>query len=46
MDYRNKHLANEVLKSQNDKITIIFGAKHFNGLMSELKAHNNNWRMK
>jgi hypothetical protein len=42
-DYRNKVLAQFVLNSKKDNITIVYGENHFEPLLIELKKTNPNW---
>ena len=36
INFRNKHVIEELLKDKNDKIVIVYGAKHFIGIKEEL----------
>lgn len=42
--YRNKKLAEAIMKEQHNKIAILYGARHETGMFEELKALDPNWR--
>lgn len=42
-DYRNKYLAEQIIKSNNDKILVIYGDAHFFGLYLELILLDNDY---
>lgn len=43
-DYREKHLANTIMKDSNNKIAVIYGASHEFGLLGQLKALDSTWK--
>jgi len=43
LDYRNAHLAMEIIDEKNKKIAVIYGALHENGLYKELKIRDSLW---
>ena len=44
-DYRNKYLAKKIIQSKNNKVLVIYGKKHFKGLLNELKLRDENWEL-
>lgn len=44
LHYRNKKLAEAIMKEQHNKIAIVYGAAHQMGMFEELKALDPNWR--
>lgn len=42
---RNKVLANELINTNEDKIIIIYGLMHFEGVLELLKENDSNWRI-
>ena len=45
LDDRNKHLAQEILVSDKDRIYIIYGLMHFSGVYDLLKISDPNWQV-
>lgn len=44
LHYRNKKLAEAIMKEGYNKIAILYGARHETGMFEELKALDPNWR--
>ena len=42
---RNKHLADAILESKDDKIMILYGMLHFNGVYELLQNNNPDWHV-
>jgi len=43
LSYRNKNLADAIVADKHNKIAILYGAAHFTGLVSDLKAIDSTW---
>ncbi|MEO6490815.1 MAG: hypothetical protein ABIO04_12805 [Ferruginibacter sp.] len=43
-EYRNNLLTDSILKSPYDKIMIVYGAKHFDGILENLKLVDKNYK--
>lgn len=43
-EYRNNLVTDSILKSPYDKIMIVYGAKHFDGILENLKKADNNYQ--
>jgi len=46
LNYREKHLANTIVKDSSKKIAVIYGAAHEAGLLRELRAIDSTWTYK
>lgn len=46
LDLRNEQLAERIRTSEAKKIFVIYGARHYKGLLKELKAIDKRWRKK
>jgi hypothetical protein len=46
LNYRDKYLAKRIDTSSYNKIIVIYGRAHYEGLYAELKKLNNNWKEK
>lgn len=44
IDYRNQHLSGEILNDPHSKIAIIYGAKHFKGVLENLQQKDSTWK--
>jgi hypothetical protein len=44
LKYRNKKLAEYIISSKDSKIIVIYGKKHYRGLLNELKILDSTWR--
>lgn len=44
-DYRNQVIADQILKDTHTKIAIIYGAKHFDGILKELQQKDSTWKL-
>jgi uncharacterized protein YbaP (TraB family) len=42
---RNKHLSDAILESKDDKIMILYGMLHFNGVYEILQTKNPDWHI-
>ena len=45
INYRNKFLADKITNSKLDKILIIYGKSHLDGLIQDLKKIDNSWEL-
>jgi hypothetical protein len=43
-DYRNQIVARKVLSDRHPKIAILYGAKHFTGILKELQQKDSTWK--
>jgi hypothetical protein len=43
--YRNMHIANEVINDTSKKIAIVYGGKHFKGIVKNLQLQDPSWRI-
>ena len=43
-EFRNKLITDSILNEKNNKIVILYGAKHFDGILENLKASDNNFK--
>ncbi len=46
LGYRNQNLAKQIAESNSDKLFVIYGARHFKGLVEELQQLNADWKVK
>lgn len=44
LHFRDAHLAKEILQDKGKKIAVIFGAKHFDGMLALLQQNNPAWK--
>ncbi len=44
LDYRNEFIVNEIIKDAHNKIVIVYGARHFKGVLEGLQKHDSTWR--
>lgn len=45
LTYRNELITDSILKDQNKKIAILYGAKHFDGLLENLQKADKNFKL-
>ena len=44
VDYRNESIANKIMNDPNTKIAIIYGSKHYDGVLKILQQHDPSWK--
>ncbi|MBC7536461.1 MAG: hypothetical protein H7258_12285 [Ferruginibacter sp.] len=44
LDYRNDFIANQIINDNHTKIAMIYGAKHFEGILKQLKIRDSTWK--
>lgn len=42
--YRNDLITKEILKDSHSKIVLVYGAKHFDGILKNLQQHDSTWK--
>jgi hypothetical protein len=45
LDDRNKHLVNTIIESKENKILILYGMLHFDGVLKLLQEKDPNWHV-
>ncbi|MFT3910531.1 MAG: hypothetical protein QM737_13985 [Ferruginibacter sp.] len=44
IDYRNESVADKIMNDSNTKIAIIYGSKHYGGVLKVLQQHDSAWK--
>jgi len=44
LNYRNQYLADKIIKSKSDKILVVYGMSHEDGVMKNLKKADHSWK--
>ncbi|MEP6467461.1 MAG: hypothetical protein ABJB05_14225 [Parafilimonas sp.] len=42
--YRNEFIATEIVKDSHNKIVLVYGAKHYKGILKELQLKDSTWK--